>query len=276
MVANYVNDPRLGKENEYAYDKTLGRMLLPVSETVKALPAQVEGEVFFWSADGIKIDLSNAKSDVEIKLTAPMFQLGYDQYNEFSLAVIQSNSRGQVAPKINWMSIRQVKERKTQGGTLKITPDKDFDTAMIVIIGLAPEEVDENVYKKSKGIKYSIAITDSGAAVARAAAAVDSDEIIAGFAAIANDESDSEAAMLIRLSNLEAMNADFAGNLSREIEAGNFTSLDSLLDRLESGEINSDEIRPLVKSAINAVEFQALQNPGNDQLQQKLNQLKSF
>ncbi len=93
---------------------------------------------------------------------------------------------------------------------------------------------------------------------------------------MAKDDDNSEAALMIRLSNLEAMNADFAGNLSREIETGNFDSLDSLLARLEAGEISSDEIRPLLKSAINAVEFQALQNPGNDELQQKLMQLKSF
>lgn len=276
-VTNFVNDQRLGKANEYAYDKSLGRLLLPVSETVKNLPATVEGDVLFWSADGIKLDLGNAKAKVEIKLTAPMFQLSYDQYNEFALAVVQSNSRGKVDPRISWMRIDQVKDRKTQGGTLVITPDKDYDTAMIVVVGAAPEEVDENTYKKAKGIKYSISINDAGEAVSRVAAMVDSAEMIQNYAALASvDEDSNEAAMMIRLNNLEDINFELTRSIRNELENGNSNGIDKIIEKIEAGEVKSEEIRPLLKDIISVAEFQLNQNSGNAELEEKVKVLKSF
>ncbi|MDN5279135.1 MAG: hypothetical protein PWR01_3100 [Clostridiales bacterium] len=276
-VTNFVNDQRLGKANEYAYDKSLGRLLLPVSETVKNLPATVEGDVLFWSADGIKLDLGNAKTKVEIKLTAPMFQLSYDQYNEFALAVVQSNSRGKVDPRISWMRIDQVKDRKTQGGTLVITPDKDYDTAMIVVVGAAPEEVDENTYKKAKGIKYSISINDAGEAVSRVAAMVDSAEMIQNYAALASvDEDSNEAAMMIRLNNLEDINFELTRSIRNELENGNSNGIDKIIEKIEAGEVKSEEIRPLLKDIISVAEFQLNQNSGNAELEEKVKVLKSF
>ncbi|MFZ5949113.1 MAG: hypothetical protein ACOYXC_00290 [Candidatus Rifleibacteriota bacterium] len=274
MVANFVNDPRLGKAGEYSYDKTLGRLLLPVSQTISALPGQVEGEVFFWSADAVKVELANARSQIEITLTAPMFQLGYDQYNGFSVAVIQSNSRGQVAPKISWMSVDQVKERKTQGGTVKISPDKDFDTATVIVMGIAPEEVDETVYKKSKGIKYSLSIKDSGAAVARASASVDSSEILNEYVSLAADSDTSvESAVMMRLERLETLGKTFCRNLASELESGSSESLQILSEMAEE---NSENLNPLIKKAVEVMEFQNSQNNSSDDLNQQIDFLKSL
>lgn len=277
MVANYINDPRLGKDGEYAYDNSLGKMILPVSETVNALPAEVAGEVFFWSGDAIKVDLANAKADVEVKFTAPMFQLGYEDFNEFAVAVVQSNSRGQVAPKIVWMNINQVKSRKTQGGTVKITPSKDFDTAQIIVIGLAPENVDEAIYKKSKGIKYSLKINDSGVAVDRPARFVDASQLLENYRSFADDaENSSENAIMVRLANLEDLNRSFAANLSAELENNDFAAIDELIEKIENGTLQSDSIKPLLKNAINIAEFQAAAQPENHELRQRIDMLRAF
>lgn len=277
MVANYINDPRLGKEGEYAYDNSLGKMILPVSETVSALPAEVAGEVFFWSGDAIKVDLANAKADVEVKFTAPMFQLGYEDFNEFAVAVVQSNSRGQVAPKIVWMNINQVKSRKTQGGTVKVTPSKDFDTAQIIVIGLAPENVDEAIYKKSKGIKYSLKINDSGVAVDRPARFVDASQLLENYRSFADDtENSSENAIMVRLANLEDLNRSFAANLSAELENNDFAAIDELIEKIENGTLQSDSIKPLLKNAINIAEFQAAAQPENHELRQRIDMLRAL
>lgn len=277
MVANYINDPRLGKDGEYAYDNSLGKMILPVSETVSALPAEVAGEVFFWSGDAIKVDLANAKADVEVKFTAPMFQLGYEDFNEFAVAVVQSNSRGQVAPKIVWMNINQVKSRKTQGGTVKVTPSKDFDTAQIIVIGLAPENVDEAIYKKSKGIKYSLKINDSGVAVDRPARFVDASQLLENYRSFADDaENSSENAIMVRLANLEDLNRSFAANLSAELENNDFAAIDELIEKIENGTLQSDSIKPLLKNAINIAEFQAAAQPENHELRQRIDMLRAL
>lgn len=277
VVTNFINDPRLGKKNEFSYDKSLGRLLLPVSETVKSLPSEIEGQVFFWSADAIKVDLANAKSKVEIKFTAPMFQLTYDVFNEFSVAVVQTNSRAKAEPKISWMSVRQVKERKTQGGTINIEPSEEYDTAMVIVMGTVPEEVDEKTYKKAKGIKYHLSIKDSGVAVARAAAFVDSAEMVANYALIAADnESENEAAMMTRLNSLETISFEMTRSVKNEIEAGDFKSLDRIIAQIESGTVKADDVRPLLGKVLNVAEFQANQNGENVELSERIKTLRSF
>jgi hypothetical protein len=175
------------------------------------------------------------------------------------------------------MRIDQVKDRKTQGGTLVITPDKDYDTAMIVVVGAAPEEVDENTYKKAKGIKYSISINDAGEAVSRVAAMVDSAEMIQNYAALASvDEDSNEAAMMIRLNNLEDINFELTRSIRNELENGNSNGIDKIIEKIEAGEVKSEEIRPLLKDIISVAEFQLNQNSGNAELEEKVKVLKSF
>jgi hypothetical protein len=277
MIANYINDQRMGKKNEYAYDKTLGRMLLPPAQNVNALPAEVKGEVFFWSADAVKVDLTNAREDVEVKFTAPMFKMSYDLYNEFSVAIVQMNSRGKVAPKLKRLYIRQVKSRKTQGGTAKITPDKDYDTAMIIVAGHVPEEIDEKMYKKAKGITYNLSVKDAGATVARAIASADTEQLFADYAELSViDAEESEAALMIRLNSLEDIDFNLSRSLKTDIEAGDFENLDKIIEKLADKSVDSNRVQPLLKNIISIIEFQIGQNRSGTELVHRLETLKSL
>lgn len=276
-VTNFINSPELGEENEYAYDKTLGRLKLPVSETVKAIPAEVKGEVLFWSADAIKVDLANARSKVEISFSAPMHSLDAKNFNTFSVAVVEKNSRDKVAPKISYLDIKQDSSEKLQSGKVSITPTKDYDTAMIIVISTAPEEVDENIYKKAKAVSYSISVNDAGQTVNRMVASADTDKMLEDYAGFADSDTEmNESAMMLRLNNLESISFELSRKVKNELEAGNFESIDSIIEQTSNGKIEIDSIRPLLNKIIDVAEFKANQVNDNFELEQRIKTLKSF
>ncbi|MGM0599847.1 MAG: hypothetical protein ACQETH_08545 [Candidatus Rifleibacteriota bacterium] len=276
-VTNFINNPELGKKNEYGYDKSLGRLKLPVSETVKAIPAEIEGEVLFWSADAIKVDLANAKSKVDISFSAPMHSLDASHFNTFSVAVIEKNSRDKVTPKITYIDVKQNASEKIQAGKVTIVPTKEYDTAMIVVIGTAPEEADENIYKKAKAVGYSVSVKDAGQTVSRMVASADANEMVKDYARFAVSDSESnESAMMIRFNNLETISFELSRKVKNDLDAGNLESLDTIIDQASTGKIELESIRPLINKVLGVAEFKANQESDNFELEQRIKTLKSF
>lgn len=273
-IANFINDPRLAS-GEYAYDKTMGRLKLPVSETVFALPAQVYGEVFLWSADAIKVDLTNAREVVEIDFTGFRGTMGVDLTNTFSVALIMSNSRGNVDPKISFLSFT-IDSGKVQGGKMSAKIEKDYDTAMVVVIAQAPEEVDDRMYVKAQPMTYEIKIKDAGAALPRVRTQIDLRATLTSYAQIASAlDLSSEGAAMIALGQLEAARVEITNELAAQLENADCTGIDTIADMLASGEISSTVIKPLLNDMSTTAEFYAA-NKNLPMLREKINSLKNL
>lgn len=273
-IANFINDPRLDN-GQYAYDKTMGRLKLPVSETVFALPAQVYGEVFLWSADAVKVDLTNAREAVEIDFTGFRGKMGVDLTNTFTVALIMSNSRGSVDPKISFLNFT-IDSGKVQGGKMTAKIEKDYDTAVVIVIAQAPEEVDDRMYVKAQPMTYEIKIKDSGSALPRARAQIDLRETLKNYAQIASDlDLSSESASMIALGQLEAARTAMISELAVQLENGDFVGMDMVSEMLARGEVSCTNIKPLLKDIISAAEFCAA-NKNLPMLQSKIDCLKNY
>jgi hypothetical protein len=274
-ITNFINDARLGTKGTYAYDKTLARFKLPVSETISVLPAEVAGEIFLWSADSIKIDLSQARSQVEISFAGLLGRFGEDLYNSFTVALVMANSRGSVAPKLSYMSIDKISS-KLQGGKITVAADNDYDTATLIIIAEAPESVDDKLYSKAKALPYSVKIADQGQQVARSAAAADVRSLVKTYAeTAANLDSANEAATMIAMNALAATRSELARALGADLAVGNTASLDTVVQMLENDEVDADNLRPLLNQLAAVAQFNA-ETTGSDTLRRTAGQLRAY
>ncbi|MDD3149008.1 MAG: hypothetical protein PHD82_17075 [Candidatus Riflebacteria bacterium] len=256
-LANYLNDERAGK-GEFGYDKSLARLKLPVSETVSVLPAEISGEVFLWSADAVKIELKNARSDIKLSFKGFRGKMGEDQYNSFTVALALLDSTGKIPPRISYFDIAPLSS-KLQGGNLTITPPDSFDSAMLIIVAQADEEVDDRVYAKAQPMKYSVKISDAGSAVVRASSSVEIQELVADYALTSERLGEAgEAEAMIALDRLENTRRILAEELLTQLE-NNENNVFAVIDEmLASGQVALNAIEPLLKDLNDTARFRSV------------------
>lgn len=243
-IANFVNDTRVAK-GEFGYDKTLGKLKLPVSDTIAVLPGEVAGEVFLWSADAVKIDLANARSSLKVNFQGFRGKMGEDQYNSFTVALVMQDSTGTKPSQLSFINVQPIGS-KLQGGEIAIDATAGFDSAMLIVVAQADEEVDDRVYANAIGMKYTVKVTDSGAVVARAIAPVDVRATVAAYAGAAgNLETSDEAVVMIALQQLETARVALNAELQRQLENGSENVTASINEMIEAGEIKAELVAPL-------------------------------
>ena len=253
-IANYVNDTRVAK-GEFGYDKSLGKLKLPVSDTIAVLPGEVAGEVFLWSADAVKIDLANARSSMKVSFQGFRGKMGEDQYNSFTVAMVMQDSTGTNPPQISYIDVKPIGS-KLQGGEIAIDATAGFDSAMLIIVAQADEEVDDRVYTNAVGMKYAVKVTDSGAPVARAAVPADVTATIAAYAdAAGNLATADEAAAMIALQQLETARSTLTAELQRQLANGDENVTASIDAMIEAGEIKAELVAPLCKTLRETASF---------------------
>lgn len=256
-IANFVNDTRVAK-GEFGYDKTLGKLKLPVSDTIAVLPGEVAGEVFLWSADAVKIDLANARSNLKVNFQGFRGKMGEDQYNSFTVALVMQDSTGTKPSQISYINVQPLSS-KLQGGEIAIDATAGFDSAMLIVVAQADEEVDDRVYANAIGMKYTVKVTDSGAAVARAIAPVDVRATVATYAGAAgNLETLDEAAVMIALQQLETARSALTAEMQRQLENGSENVTASIDEMIEAGEIKAEQVAPLRKTLEETAAFASL------------------
>lgn len=253
-IANYVNDERLGK-GEFAYDKSLARLKLPVSETVSVFPSETVGEVFLWSADAIKVELKNARSEMKISFQGFRGKMGEDQYNSFTVAMVLTDSTGNNAPKISYIDINPL-SGQLQGGSLVVKPEAAFDSALLIVVAQADEAVDDRVYAKAQTMKYTVKITDSGANVVRASTRADVKELVEDYARTSQFLAEAdEAEAMIAFGRLESTRKVLSAELLSQLENNSGDLRETIDEMLASGQVNADSIRPLLKNLDETASF---------------------
>ncbi|EKD84220.1 MAG: hypothetical protein ACD_39C00170G0002 [uncultured bacterium] len=274
-ITNFINDTRLGDNGSYAYDKSLARFKLPVSETLSVLPAEVAGEIYLWSADAVKFDLTRSRSELEISFSGLLGRFGEDLYNSFTVALIMANSRGQVEPRISYMNVDKI-SGQLQGGKIVASADDNYDTATLIIIAQAPEEVDDRLYAKAKSLPYTVKIVDKGAQVARSTSRADVKPLITAYAeAAASLDAANEAALMISMNSIADAGGYLTRTISAELATGNSESLDVITQMLDNGEVDAENIRPILRQLADVAQFNA-EAGSSDALRLKATQLRAY
>lgn len=165
---------------------------------------------------------------------------------------------------------------KLQGGKLVVAADENYDTATLIIIALAPEEVDDRLYAKAKSLPYTVKITDKGTIVARGTPVADVKTLLTDYAAAANNlDLANEAALMIAMNSMSAASNSLTQKLSAELSSGNTASLDLVSSMLADGEIDAENIRPILNKVADITQFNA-ENSNSDSLRQSAQQLRTY
>ncbi|MBF0544174.1 MAG: hypothetical protein HQM08_07065 [Candidatus Riflebacteria bacterium] len=274
-ITNFVNNPNLDK-GEYCYnDPLLNKLRLPVTQMIKSLPGQVQDKVFIWSADGIKVDLSTAKANVKIDFAGahPAFTDG--KYLSYKVAAVLSDSRDRVTPEISFVNLVAAADNKTQSGSLEVPSAGKFDTLTIIVSAQAPAGIPDQGYAKAPGMPYVVAVSDSGAQIARSVNSITNvSALVQDYSNAATGlSSDKEDVQLQALNSLEAISYEVTKSVKHDLENGSTKSVDDLITALQKAD-SKDLLKPLAKKV--ADQLNAQQAQGKTQLSDKIQTLLSY
>lgn len=275
MIANFINSPKLAK-GQYAYDESLSKLRLPVAATVAALPAEVKNQVYLWSADALKADLSKANKAVTIEFSGALEKVVGTKTNGFVVAAVISNSRDQSDPKIEYLKLNKAEDGKSLAGSLEIPADAAFDTLNVIVLAQGPDGVADEEYAAFGAVAYSVKITDQGAAapaVARGRRAVRSSELIAAYTTAADGLADPKTAEQ-SCATLEGLTSEMTGAVAASIEAGDTTIVDEFIAGAAASESRA-ALRPLAARLAAQLRFAASQN-ASEALSTRIETLKNF
>ena len=255
-IANFVNDKALG-DGRYAYDNSLAHFRLPHSDQITTFPAKIEAGVYLWSADAIKIDLTNAREQIQIDFEGFRGKMGYDLYNEFSVVLVLSDSSLNAQPSMTSLTVKDISNTK-QGGTIKISPESNYDMALLIIIAHAPEEIDDIIYTKARPMNYKVQISDSGSRILRQSAKININNELTNYAnnaANLDQIADSSSVAIAQLENTRRkINAGFISH----IEQNNISELTEFVDLLNSHD--KATVAPIAQSIRQILKFQTIIN----------------
>ena len=275
-VANFINDHSVGDKFEYAYDKSLANFKLPPTHFVKTFPAEYSGEVCLWGADAIELDLTNAKSELTIDFEGFLGKFMYYYYNEFKISLVLQDSSGKKPTEIKKLYCNPLKDRKLQGGTLKITPAKEFDKALLIISAYFEEEVDDIQYSNAKPMTYKVRISDGGTDIARDSSVVCISEIAQSYLSLTDLDVSNEQALIVAMNSLEAIKFKFSKKLKADLSSNNIADLQKFVELVEAGKIDATKVKILIDEAITQAQFAHLQQTNNLQLKNIIKSLKNL
>ncbi len=257
IFANYLNNKKSGKEGEYSYDDSLADFKLPPTHFVNSFPAEVEGGVRLWSGEAIEIDLSNAAEEVEVSFSGFMGTFAYYYENEFTVALVKSDSSGNKVDEIEYMRISPLKERKSQGGKILFKNDGSFDRALVLMLAYFPTEVDDLQYCKALPMKYRVKVSTSGTpVVAEARVAEDLVMLCRDYQSKIDENSDLiEADSQAYYAQLDSLLAKISFSIARDVSINNCSNTRRLLKEIESKKLNSKTLRPVIDEIEQRVQF---------------------
>lgn len=275
MIANFINNKKLDK-GQYAYDDSLGKFRLPVTETVSVLPAEIRNQVFLWSADALKVDLSKIHTPVTVDFTGGnMNVFGYKK-NEFVVASVLSSSRDRNAPKIEFMKLKKTEDWKSLTGSLDIAPDAAFDTLSIIVLSQGPGGIADEEYASFGAIPYTVKLTDkgvSGSPIVRGRRTVHTDEMIAAYSMAAESLTDPKTAEQA-CAVLDGITSELTSAVAADLEAGDVTTVDEFIASAATTN-NRTALRPLAARLADQLGFIASQDPSKD-VSSRIDTLKNF
>ncbi|HNX74164.1 MAG TPA: hypothetical protein PLM07_02640 [Candidatus Rifleibacterium sp.] len=225
-IANRVNDKRLA-QGRYAYRQSvLQKFKLPPSKHINTFPVKVSDSVYVWGSDSIFADIANLASRLKISFSGYRRFMG-PTYPDFKLAAILQDSTGIQPPKLTFFKLDiNPADKNRMIGSIEVNCDGTYDGLTVVVMALAPEDVDDASYMPASGFIYDLNF-EVGAAIANAVRGTHNLDM-AAFIDSVNGAGDDYTVANIR------MREHYANLLirtvKRDIEKGSLATVDSFIE----------------------------------------------
>ncbi len=270
-IANRVNDHRLA-QGRYAYrQKVLQKFKLPPTKHVTAFPAKVSDSVYVWGSDSIFADISNAASRMKISFSGYRRFMG-PTHPEFRLAGILQDSTGIQPPKITFFKLDvNPADKNRMIGSIEVNCDGTYDGLTVVVMALAPEDVDDASYMPASGFIYDLNF-ESIAPIANAVRGTHSLDMNAFIEAVNNAGDDYTVANI-------RMREHYANllirTIKRDIEKGSLATVDNFIESAGS----NNRLTPFARDISGMLLFFKNQESSvfsDDELQNRIEMLGSL
>lgn len=225
-IANRTNDAKLGK-GRYSYTQNvLKKFKLPPTRHINAFPAKVSDSVNVWGSDSIFVDISNVASRLKVAFSGYRRFLG-PTYPYFRLAAILQDSTGIQTPKITFFTLDiNPTDKNRLIGSIEVNCDGTYDGLTIVVIALAPEEIDDAQYMPASGFIYDLNFETTTPIVnaTRNAHNLDMQAFVEAVTSSANTDSVPAIRLREHYANL------LVRTVKRDIEQGSMETVDSFIE----------------------------------------------
>ncbi len=225
-IANRINDKRLAN-GRYAYKQSvLQKFKLPPSKHVKTFPAKVSDSVYVWGSDAIFADIANVASRLKISFSGYRRFIGAS-HPYFKLAAIMQDSTGIQPPKITFFNLDvNPADKNRLIGAIEVNCDGSYDGLSIVIMALAPEEIDDATYMPASGFIYDLnfEIVEAIANAVRGTHSLDMNAFIDTVNNAADEYTVANIRMREHYANL------LIRTIKRDIEKGSLATVDSFIE----------------------------------------------
>ncbi len=155
---NFSLTNRLNTHKHSYGHKALKDFVLPNTEHINIFPKKVSNSVSVWGSDSHFIDLANKEGNLTVDFSGYRRFLGpTEPYFKVFLALLSSKKPMQ--PKILQMPLAPNPDNQIRSiGELKVKINSNYDAAQVILMALAPEEVDDTKYMPSSPFIYDLNI----------------------------------------------------------------------------------------------------------------------
>jgi hypothetical protein len=225
-IANRINEPRLG-DGQYAYrHNSLKKFKLPPTGNVNTFPAKISDSVFVWGSDAYYTDISNISSRLKISFSGYRRFLG-PTYPYFRLAAVMQDSTGIQPPQIRFFQLNANPADKNRLiGSIEIDCNGTYDSLTLIIMAMAPEDIDDTKYMPAAGFIYDLyyeSLTPISN-VAEASYNMDMQGFSRAIAATADDYTENSMKIREQYANM------LIRTVKRDLEKGSLQTVDSFIE----------------------------------------------
>lgn len=156
-ITNFVNNKYLDN-GKYSYDDPiLSKLKIPVSGIISEFPKSFTDKVYIWSTDGIKIDLSKAKSTIKINFKGQRIKFDENTYSSYNVTIVKLSTINPTKVELKNMQLSP-----SMDGAIVIKNDKAYNQLLVLVSAQAPLSVPDNLLANLPGVSYNLEVSDEG------------------------------------------------------------------------------------------------------------------
>ena len=159
-IANHINDPAL-ENGRFSYEQAkLENFKIPRNEFIETFPKTIKDSVNIWGSDSFEADLSKLANPFEVSFSGYKRFLG-PTHPYFKVAMVFQDTSKQVLPVIKFIDLKQnPNDQNRLIGKQKVKIANSYDRMTIIVMALAPEEVDDTQYMPASPFIYDLSISE--------------------------------------------------------------------------------------------------------------------
>lgn len=272
-LANTVNDLAVAG-GKYAYRSAhLRNFRVAPTKRIEAFPAKIADSVHVWGADSFHADLSRVAGRLAVSFSGYARSMSSTRPS-FRVALVRRSSKGLTAPVLDFIDLKvNPQDQNRLIGTGELAVDGRHDDLIVVVMALAPEDIDDTGYMPVSPFIYDLAFQFVGTptVVARAEPAGFDLEAYAEFCrSTAGDTQERH------IDTDEHFRALLRRAVTQELEQGRTETLDGFLDCAAALPGSRTAARDLLARLVGAPVFPIEGTDATDNLAPRLARLRAL